>query len=176
MYERLKELGLKEILGYAIDSEEKAHNFYLDLAKNANVNELVAHRFESIGREELIHKTILLGLHKRLFGDAHYLVPEGLPPLESSVEITTLHSLIETLELAMQNEYNAYKIYTYLFKHHHEHRKLFHSLARREQGHYDALRFEKDLFEEEIMEDPHLRHREILALTRDSTAFRPLDA
>lgn len=176
MYERLKELSVKEILGYAIDSEERAHNFYMDMAKNASVNELVAHRFESIGTEELIHKTMLLGLHKRLFGDAQYVVPEGLPPLESFVEIDTLHALIEALELAMHNEYNAYKVYTYLSKHHHEHRKLFHSLAKREHGHYDAFKCEKELFEDEVMEDPHLRHRALTELPRDSAVFRPLDS
>jgi rubrerythrin len=156
MYEKLKELKFKELIGYAIMSEEAANEYYLKLGEN--VGELVAHRFKSIARDEEMHKKVLLSLHKDLFETEKYVVPKGLPPFESAVKVETVANLIGALETAMQNEYNAYKIYRFLAKHHKDHKKLFEYLAMMEQGHYDTLKAEKELYEERAMDEKKPPH------------------
>lgn len=156
MYEKLKELKFKEIIGYAIMSEEEAHKYYLNLAKG--VGELVAHRFEGIARDEEMHKKILLGLHKDLFETEEYVVPEGLPPFESSEPVDNVANLIGALETAMGNEYNAYKVYKFLARHMKDHKKLFDYLAMMEHGHYDTLKREKELYEERALDEEKPPH------------------
>ena len=154
MQEKLQSLDLKEILGYAIASEEAANGFYLVIVRVFDPNELVKNKFESIARDEKLHAKALLNLYKDTFGDENYPVPEGLPPFESVAEVEKLESLIETLVIAMQNEDNAYQIYTHLAKTHPENRKLFKYLAQTEMGHYEILKQEKGFFDEEVSEEP----------------------
>jgi rubrerythrin len=151
MYDELEKLSLKEIFGYAIGSEDAANKYYLSLAKS--VSQLVAVRFENIARDEAMHKSILLHLHKELFGDENYSYPEGLPPFESSVKIDSVANLIEALNTAMLNEDNAYHVYKYLAKHQKKHKRLFEYLALMERGHYQTLKSEKELYENEVKED-----------------------
>ncbi len=155
MYEKLKELSIREIIGYTIGSEDAANKYYLDLAKK--VNELTAVRFENLARDEAAHKKVLLSLYKELFGDENWVMPEGLPPFESSVKVETVENLITALGNAMLNEYNAYKVYKFLSKHHKEHRALFEYLAVMEHGHYDTLKMEKELYEDRTIVDPHIK-------------------
>ncbi|MBI5001288.1 MAG: ferritin family protein [Euryarchaeota archaeon] len=155
MFEKLKALGLKDILGYAIGSEEAANKFYMTLAKDTNVNELVAHKFEHFAHEEEIHKKVLVELHKKLYGDCAPVMPKGLPPFEGSVNVTTIYNMIEALDVAMASEDNAMRVYTYLAHHHKEYRRLFKHLAAKEKAHFHTLKIEKELYEEEIIEEGH---------------------
>jgi rubrerythrin len=155
MYEILKTLNFREIVGYAIGSEDAANKYYLDLSKK--VNELTAVRFENLARDEAAHKKVLLDLHKQLFGDENYVMPEGVPPFESSVKVDSVDNLIVALGNAMLNEYNAYKVYKYLAKHHKEHRALFEYLAVMERGHYETLKMEKELYEDRTIVDPKIK-------------------
>jgi rubrerythrin len=158
MYEKFKQLSLKEMLGYAIASEEAASKFYKHLVRDENINELVAHRFEHLAVEELVHMRALQCLYKKNYGDETPPIPEGLPPFESSVEVETVQNMIEALELGMQNEHNAIKVYTFLAHHYKDYRRLFKRLAAMEKGHYELLKHEKELFEDDIVEDPSVRH------------------
>jgi rubrerythrin len=155
MFEKLKALGLKDILGYAIGSEEAAKNFYLKLAKDTNVNELVAHKFEHFAHEEEIHKKVLMELHKKLYGDCAPVMPKGLPPFEGSVTVTTIYNMIEALDVAMISEDNAMRVYNFLAHHHKEYRRLFKHLAAKEHAHFHTLKIEKSLYEEEMIEEGH---------------------
>jgi rubrerythrin len=150
MEEQLKELNLKEIIGYAIGSEDAASNFYWMIVKVFEPNDLVRHKFESIARDEELHMKALLDLHEDAFGDRNYTVPDGLPPFESVVEVERVESLIEALNIAMENEMSANKVYIFLAREHKDHRKLFKYLAQTEMGHYNVLKQEKGFFDEEV--------------------------
>ncbi len=153
--EELEKLSLKEILGYAIESEEAARVYYTELAKNAP--ELVATRFHNLAREEEIHKKTVQKIYQEHFGDESYTVPGNLPPLESSVKISTVTSLIRALDTAMWNEYNAYRVYKYLAKQEETHKNLFEYLAAMEKGHYEVVRMEKDTYEGHVIEKPQTK-------------------
>ena len=150
MEERLQSLSLKEIIGYAIGSEDAASNFYWMIVKVFEPNDLVKHKFESIARDEELHMRALLNLHEDAFGDKNYKVPDGLPPFESQAEVERVESLIEALNIAMENEMCANKVYTFLAKQHKDHKKLFKYLAQTEMGHYNVLKAEKGFFDEEV--------------------------
>lgn len=164
--EELEKLSLKEILGYAIESEAAAREYYTELAKHAP--ELVATRFENLAREEEMHKKTVLNIYKKHFGEESYTVPGNLPPLESPVEISTVISLIRALETAMWNEYNAYRVYTYLAALEKDHRDLFKYLAAMEKGHYDVLRMEKDTYEGHVIEKPQRKGMSLKDLWLDA--------
>jgi rubrerythrin len=153
--EELKKLGLKEILGYAIESEKAANAYYMELARNAPG--LAATRLENLAREEEMHRKTVQAIYEKNFGDESYRVPENLPPLESSVTVDTVTSLIHALETAMQNEYTAYRVYRYLATQEKEHKDLFKYLASMEKGHYEIVRDEKDTYEGHIIENPKIR-------------------
>ena len=155
LIEELEKLSLKEILGYAIESEEKAKDYYTELSKNAP--ELVAVRFENLAREEEMHKKTVLAMYRERFGDELYKIPENLPPLESPATVKTITSLIGALEKALWNEHNAYRVYTFLATKEKDHKDLFTYLATMEKGHYDVLRMEKDTYESHIIRTPHAK-------------------
>jgi len=178
MYENmndiLRSLDLKEILGYAIGSEDTASTYYRMLVKIFDTNELVANKFESIAKDEELHKQSLLNLYIDVYGSDQYTVPDGLPPFESTAEVESVESLIRALEIAMENEQNAHKIYTFLAGEHKEHRKLFKYLAQTELGHYETLKQEKGYFDEEVNENPDYRSRAVKDVYREPT-FKPAD-
>ena len=174
MYSELKALSLKELIGYSIYSEEESAKFYRHLVKDFDQKSLIGHKFETIAKDEEMHKWVLLDLHRELFGDDNYTVPEGLRPFETLVEVKTVHNLINALEIAMQNEYNAQKVYKYLAHEHKEHRKLFKYLAHFEHGHYDILKREKEHFEDEVM--VHQEHQETYEMPHmKDLGFRMMD-
>jgi len=159
--EELEKLSLEEILGYVIESEEAAKKYYLELAKNAP--ELVATRFENLAREEEMHKKTVSDIYRTRFGDEKYTVPKGLSPLESSVKIDNIITLIEALDNAMRNEYNAHRVYKYLAVQMKEHKKLFAYLADMEMSHYETVKKERDMYEGQIISNPKMQ----TALPRD---------
>ncbi len=167
MYETLDSLSFKEIMGYSIEAEENAYQFYTKMADG--LSELPAQRYHSLASDEKMHKSELLKLHKRLFGNDKYVVPdkEGLPPHEGDVNIDTIINLIQSLDAAIKSEHNAYEIYTYLAKNQPEHKKFFKLLAAMEHGHYESLKAEKKMYEEGVdtkeikgSEDPSIWIRE----------------
>jgi rubrerythrin len=157
MKKKLKALSLKEILGYAIHSEDVASTYYWTLAKVFGPNDLVKAKFMALSNDEKLHKMALLNLHKSQFGSEKYVIPEGLPPFESVVDVKTVDSFLEALETGMQNERNAHDIYMFLADQNHEHRKLFKYLAMTEAGHYEAIKQDYNFFTEEAKDDPSIR-------------------
>lgn len=157
IFKELEKQDVKDILGYALESERAATTYYKTLAKSAPG--LAATRLENLAREEEVHEKTVKDVYKKEFGDASYTIPGGLPPLESVVEINTVTSLIQALETAMKNEYNAYRVYTYLAKKMKSHKSLFTYLAGMEKGHYDIVKAEGDTYESTIIENPHLREK-----------------
>ena len=171
---KLGSLSLKEILGYSIHSEDVASIYYWTLAKIFEPNDLVKAKFEALSNDEKLHKDALLHLYKTKFGDENYVIPEGLPPMESVVDVKTVETFMEAIQTAMQNEHNAAETYTMLAKQHKEHRKLFKYLAITEMGHYNTLKQDLEFFTSEVEDDPvvgTMNLGEIYA----RPAFRPPD-
>lgn len=157
MYSNLESLSFKEILGYSIEAESKASEFYNTIADS--LSELMAQRYRSLASDEDMHKRKLLNLHDTYFGDKEHIVPEkeGLPPHEGDVKADTVSNLIDSLNKAIENERNSYKIYKYLSKNKTEHSKMFEYLALMEHGHLQSLQAEKEIYEEGEEAQPELR-------------------
>ncbi len=155
MNEVLDTLSFKEILGYSIRAEEKAHEFYTKLSEKTK-SSIVSSRYMSLANDEKMHKRELLKLHEKIFGDRNIEVPEkeGLPPHEGDVPIDTVRNLIESLDAAIENERNAYKIYRYLAKTQPKHNKLFNYLGLMEKAHAESLSEEKNLYQGVVAKNP----------------------
>jgi len=172
MKKKLGALSMKEILGYAIHSEDVASIYYWTLAKVFEPNDLVKARFLALSNDEKLHKEALLSLHESQFKTSKYVVPKGLPPFESVAKVKTVESFIEALETAMQNERNAHDIYIFLADNNPKHRKLFKYLARTETGHYEAIKQDYYFFTEEAKDDPSIKKIKI-SQVYGSPMFRP---
>ena len=172
--ETLRGLSLKEILGYAIHSEDVASTYYWTLAKVFEPNDLVKAKFQALSNDEKLHKEALLNLYKQTFGDENYSVPEGLPPFESIVDVKTVNSFMEAIETAMQNERNAHDMYMMIAKEHKKHRKLFKYLAQTEMGHYETLKQDLNFVKEDYEEDPTVGTKNLGEIYA-RPAFRPPD-
>jgi rubrerythrin len=153
---KLKALSVKEIVGYAIHSEDVASTYYWTLAKVFDPNDLVKAKFLALSNDEKLHREALLKLHKSMFGSAKYTIPKGLPPFESVADVKTVDSFLEALETGMQNERNACDIYTYLAEQNPKQGKLFRYLAATEQGHYESIKQDYNFFTEEAKDDPSI--------------------
>ncbi len=158
MLNELDELSFKEILGYSIEAEGKAYEFYKELSEHTK-SSLVSARYLSLADDEKMHKRELLKLHEKIFGDRKVEVPENdhLPPHEGDVKLETVRNLMEALDAAIENERNAYKIYKYLSKRKKEHKKLFGFLAMMEHTHAESLTQEKKLYQGYIDTKPKVR-------------------
>ena len=172
--DKLGELSLKEILGYSIHSEDVASTNYWTLAKIFDPNDLVKAKFEALANDEKLHKEAMMHLHKSTFGDENYVIPEGLPPMESVVDVHTVESFMEAIQIAMQNEQNAFETYVMISKQHKEHRKLFKYLAMTEKGHYETIKQDLEFFEDEVKEDPGIKTMS-LSQVYARPSFRPSD-
>jgi len=168
---KLQKLTMKEILGYAIHSEDVASTYYWTLAKVFDPNDLVKAKFMALSNDEKLHKQALLNLHKAKFGNEKYVIPKGLPPFESVAEVKTVNSFMEALETGMQNERNAHDIYMFLAKANPENRKLFKYLAKTEMGHYATLKQDYQFFNSEFKEDASAKLSKVYA----QGIFRSLD-
>ena len=156
MYEELKNLNLKQLLGYVIFSEQEAAKLYRNLVKGLDKDSLVAHKFESIAKDEDKHMRVLEDLFHETFGEEDWAFPEGLglKPFETEVQIKTIDNMIHALDDAMKNEYKGYKVYKYLAKAHKDHKKLFMYISKNEHSHYDILKREKEHLEDAMLDEP----------------------
>lgn len=148
MEEKLNSVGLKQIIGYSIESERKSKEFYGKFVESGK-GQLVPGRFKSLMEDEKLHKEVLLDLHEELYGNKDYEVPETetLPPHEDFDDLENVENLIDALDKAITNENNAIRIYEYLADAYEEHSDLFGYLASMEHGHYESLKKEKALYE-----------------------------
>lgn len=147
--EKLAGLSLREVLGYAIASEEGgARDFYTHLASKSGAL-LGGEFFRDLARAEENHKRILLRLYSGLFGEEEYPVPEGgIPLAETSVKVDTVANLIEAMRVALENEKNAERIYSHLAERVPEERGIFKFLAAQEKAHYAAIRSHTEYLED----------------------------
>jgi len=135
--------NLEEILNFAIEREQEAHDFYTDLAKKAERPGMEG-LFSQFAREELGHKRKLEGIKKggRSFSPAKQVVDlkigDYLVDVAPSASVTYQDALI----LAMKREKAAFQLYTDLAAQTSdaEVKQIFDSLAREEANH--KLRFE----------------------------------
>ncbi|NJE02833.1 rubrerythrin [Thermococcus sp. MV11] len=150
--DKLAQLSPKEILGYAIASEEDAKQFYEALASKSG--EVLGEFFRDLSKAEEKHKVILLKLHESLFGDTNYIVPEGIPFAETSVNVDTVANLIEAMRVALINEKTAERIYSHLSEILPEHRGIFSFLAAQERAHYASIRSHVEYLEDVTQGQP----------------------
>ncbi|MFB6291330.1 MAG: ferritin family protein [Candidatus Bipolaricaulia bacterium] len=148
MKDKLDSVDLKLIIGYSIDSERKSKEFYEKFVESGK-GQLVPRRFKSLMEDEQLHREKLLSLHEKLYGNENYVVPEKgtLPPHEDFENLKNVENLIDALDKAITNEYNAIRIYEYLADNYDKGSDLFGYLAAMEHGHYESLKEEKNLYE-----------------------------
>jgi rubrerythrin len=135
--------NVDEILDFAIEREQEAHDFYADLAKRAErpgMDDL----FARFAREELGHKKRLEGIKA---GKRSFPVAKDVPDLKIGdylidVEPTGELKYQEALIVAMKREKAAFKLYTDLanLTTDNELKLTFQGLAQEEAKH--KLRFE----------------------------------
>jgi rubrerythrin len=134
---------IDEILDFAIESEQKAVDFYTRLAEQAK-NEDIKEVFLSYAREEMGHKAKLTKIKEgNLMGKGEEEVQDlKIADYLERVEATEEMSYEEALVLAMKREKAAFRLYTTLASKTDdtELRDVFLMLAQEEAKH--KLRFE----------------------------------
>ena len=143
----MKFKSVDEVLEFAIIEEEKAHDFYMELAKKTQ-KAWMKKTFEQFAQEEMEHKALLLSV--KAGGE--------LKPVEGKIldlkiletlkeeDITNLEQVDyeDALKIAMQKEKEAYLLYMNLAQQVEDPkiRNLFERLAQEEANH--KLRFEME--------------------------------
>ncbi len=143
----MKFKSVDEVLEFAIIEEEKAHDFYIELAKKTQ-KAWMKKTFEQFAQEEMEHKALLLSV--KAGGE--------LKPVEGKIldlkiletlkeeDITNLEQVDyeDALKIAMQKEKEAYLLYINLAQQVEDPkiRSLFERLAQEEANH--KLRFEME--------------------------------
>ncbi|ASA77661.1 ferritin family protein [Thermococcus sp. 5-4] len=150
--DKLARLSPKEILGYALASEDDARELYEHLASKSG--SLLGEFFGDLAKAEESHKRILLKLYEGLFGDTDYPVPQDIPFAETTVKIDTVGNLIEATRIALENERNAERIYSHLADMFPEQRGIFKFLAAQEKAHYAAIKSHVEYLEEITQGEP----------------------
>lgn len=145
--------SVDEVLDFAIGNEQKAVDFYTDLANRAE-NQAIRAVFEGFAREEEGHREKLRGL-KASGGMAvgrdkiaDLKITDYLIDVDPSDDLDYQKSLI----LAMKREKAAFKLYTDLaaMAPNAELKRTFHALAQEEAKH--KLRFEIE-YDEQILSE-----------------------
>ena len=135
--------SINDILDFAINEEQKAVDFYSELAENANSDEM-RDVFEEFAQEEVKHKARLTGVkEKGLFEVSQEKIADlKIADYLVNVKASTNMTYQEALILAMNKEKAAFKLYMKLSERapNQEMKELFLSLAQEESKH--KLRFE----------------------------------
>ena len=139
----------QKLLEYAITREEKAHEFYQNLARQAD-HPLKRRLFERFAREELSHKEKLekqVSIEQEQMVSVSQIDSKYLPDdRELDVNQETKVQLLGILSAAMQREKNAYRLYMYmaLKTSDEQTRETLIDLARDEAHHRALLEMELD--------------------------------
>jgi rubrerythrin len=143
-----------EILDFAMNEEQKAVEFYTELAKQAH-NDEMREVFEAFAREEVGHKMKLREVKE---SGINSMPPENVADLRIAdyvvnVEATPGMSYREALIVAMNKEKAAFRLYTSLAGRAAEPvlKELFAALAQEESKH--KLRFEVEYDEYVLREN-----------------------
>ncbi len=133
----------EEILNFAINGEQEAHDFYMDLAERVE-RPAMKKLLTQFAREEAGHKKKLEGIKKgsRSFPYADDVVDLKIADYLVDIEATGDLTYQEALILAMKREKAAFKLYTDLagLTADKDLKIVFQSLAQEEAKH--KLRFE----------------------------------
>ncbi|HPE86425.1 MAG: ferritin family protein [Bacteroidales bacterium] len=135
--------SVEDILNFAINEEQSAMEFYLNLAKTAK-NEEMKEAFEGFAQEELGHKTKLTEVKNTGIMEKSAEKVADLKIADFTVKIVPSPDMSyqDALVLAMKREKAAFKLYTALSQRveNPELANLFKNLAIEEAKH--KLRFE----------------------------------
>lgn len=170
------EFSFKELIGLSIKSEIDANEYYTEFSENA-IGELMAERFQSLARDEEVHKDALLKIHEGEFGDKDYVVPEGkkLPPTETKFKFTNVANMIDSLEKGIVNENSARRIYKHLSKRKEKYATEFEYLAIMEKGHAESLKAEKQMLEGKVKKEPETKGLSLSEFWKQHKNFHPAD-
>jgi rubrerythrin len=145
---------IDEILDFAIEEEEKAHDFYTGLAARMD-KPWMKKAFEDFAKEELGHKANLQKVKEEGF-EAH--IHDKVPDLKLADYVVDTQpspdmDYQDALIVAMKAEKAAYKLYSDLAKKADDERirQLFLDLAQEEANH--KLRFETEYDDHYLVED-----------------------
>ena len=143
-----------EILDYAIEREQEAHDFYMGLADKFD-RPGMKDAFEGFAAEELGHKKKLVSIKG---GKFDFPVKKEIKDLKISdytvdMEVGEIMDYSQALILAMKREKAAFRMYTSLANssENDELKNVFLSLAQEEAKH--KLRFEIEYDEEVLREN-----------------------
>jgi rubrerythrin len=153
----MKFKSAEEILDFAIEKEEEAAQFYMDLADRmspANMKEV----FQEFAKEEEGHKKKLLLIRsgEKLFSSHYEILDLKIGDNLTEIDTTTVSSELsyqQALIIAMKAEKAAFRLYNDLAKNTNdkEIRDLLLSLAKEEAKH--KLRFEIEYDDNIFIED-----------------------
>ena len=109
----MPQTDLDRIIDYAIEREEEAYRFYLDLSARAD-QQRMRQVFEEFAQEELMHKSKLLAIKS---GKVEIASKEKVSDLKLSdylvaVELEDVKDYQQALIVAMKLEKAAFKLYT----------------------------------------------------------------
>ncbi|MBF0104543.1 MAG: ferritin family protein [Deltaproteobacteria bacterium] len=135
--------NINDILDFAINNEQEAHDFYKDLASKAK-NPALKETLLKFSGEELSHKKKIETVKS---GQTHLFTKQKIQDLKIAnylvdIKPTADMDYQQILTVAMKKELAAYRLYTFLSQSSDDPsmKTLFASLAQEEAGH--KLRFE----------------------------------
>lgn len=135
--------SVEDLLDFAIDREQEAHDFYVNLAEKSQAAS-IKETFIQFAKEEMGHKKKLEGIKsgKRSFSDKQRVLDLKIGDYLVDVEVKDNMDYQEALIVAMKREKAAYKLYSDLARvaGSDDLRDVFTSLAQEEANH--KLRFE----------------------------------
>ena len=139
--------NVDDILDFAIENEQKAVDFYNELAaKTKNID--MRDTFEHFAQEEVGHKAKLTKIkEEKIFTVGTEVIRDlKLSDYVDNVEVTSNMSYQDALILAMKREKSAFKLYTNLASKTSNLalQKLFFSLAQEESKHKLIFEIEYD--------------------------------
>lgn len=141
--------NIEEVIVFAMGQEQKAVDFYTELAASAR-NVEMRKTFEEIAREEIGHKAKLSKIKEEgIFN----LKTEKIPDLKiadysDNIEATAGMTYDEVLKVAMNREKGAFKLYTKLAENasNQQLADIFRFLAQEESKHKLKFELEYDEF------------------------------
>ncbi len=146
--------SINDILDFAINNEQIAVDFYINLAKRFN-DSVIKESFESFAKEEMGHKARLVSIKEK---GLYEMPTEKVMDLKIAdylvrTEPNDKMSYSEALTLAMKREKAAYRLYLKLAEKapNEEMTKIFNGLAQEEAKH--KLRFELEYDEYVLREN-----------------------
>lgn len=142
-------LTVLEVIGLAIRSEEEAADFYGHMAGRIK-NELVRTKYESLAKEEIDHRHMLVELYKKMTGEnsAPPKIPGKPKAAEGKKEGVASESFEKLLKIAIKREQEANDFYRKAAAHAIDTnaKRTFEYLADIEQGHELLLKREYDSY------------------------------